>query len=179
MLLICANLILENTLQLSLCKPCSEIHHCLQNSQYPLYFHHYHRQHWQHHRSHHQHHRQQPHFAPLNNEFISQSTCSRVSPVKIVSSASCRSALTWNLGLKKVECLYLYILFLAYFYFTKICEPLVTFGFNFSILNSHFSTISSFCLYFTFLVKTGWVWGVIFLLLVKRGGCQKFCMMFR
>ena len=32
---------------------------------------------------------------------------------KIVSSLSCRSALRWNLG---VECLYLYILFFAFFF---------------------------------------------------------------
>ena len=30
-------------------------------------------------------------------------------------------------GPQKVECLYLFILFFAYFYFTKICEPLVAF----------------------------------------------------
>ena len=32
-------------------------------------------------------------------------------------------------GPYKVECLYLYILLFEYFYFTKICEPLVTFCF--------------------------------------------------
>ena len=73
--------------------------------------------------------------------------------------------------IKKVESWYLYILLFAYFYFTKICEPLVTFAFNCSILNIHLSTIPPFCLYFTFfLVKTGWGLGVIFWLLVKRGG---------
>ena len=52
--------------------------------------------------------------------WTAQPTCSRASPLMIVSSLSYWSALS---------ALYLYILFLAYFYFTKICDPLVTFCF--------------------------------------------------
>ena len=52
--------------------------------------------------------------------WTAQPTCSRASPLMIVSSLSYWSALS---------ALYLNILFLAYFYFTKICDSLVTFCF--------------------------------------------------
>ena len=99
---------------------------------------------------------------------------------KIVSSLNCRGALRWNLGLKKQSaCTFISSSLHIYFVFTKICEPFGYLLFQFSILNINISTISSYCLYFTFLVETGW-WergGLSFFLLVKRGSCQKFFMM--
>ena len=61
-----------------------------------------------------------------------------------------------------------------YFYFTKIGEPLVTLLFLVFYLNINLSTISPYCLYFTFLVKT-WLGGgsLPFFLLVKKGDCLK------
>ena len=57
-----------------------------------------------------------------------------------------------------LECLYLDILFFAYFYFyfTKIWEHLVTFCFSFSILNINLSTFSSVLPIFYFL-RQDWV----------------------
>ena len=49
------------------------------------------------------------------------------STIYMFKSIQVPEVLGMEFGPQKVECWYLFILFFAYFYFTKICEPLVAF----------------------------------------------------
>ena len=103
--------------------------------------------------------------------WTAQPTCSRASPLMIVSSLSYWSALS--------ACTFISSS-LHIFISQKSVNVKLPFVFSFVFkpcppdLNTDLSTISSYCLYFTFLVKTGWGGGGLpFFLLVKKGGFQK------
>ena len=102
--------------------------------------------------------------------WTAQPTCSRASPLMIVSSLSYWSALS--------ACTFISSS-LHIFISQKSVNVKLPFVFSFVFkpcppdLNTDLSTISSYCLYFTFLVKTGWGGGVAFFSFGQEGGLSK------
>ena len=124
------NVMPENTLQLSLWRHVLNFIIVTKNSQYNLHFQdhhrHHHRQHLQHHLSHHHYHhyQHQQHYASLNYKWnrtvilwIAQSFKSV--PTKDSPFPHLLKSFEMEFGPQKVKCLYLYILFFAYFLFRK------------------------------------------------------------
>ena len=118
---------------------------------------------YHHHQHHHQH---QQHFASPNYEQLIYMFKSI--PTKDSQFPQLPKCFKMEFGLQKSRVLVSLNPLLCIFLFHKNLQPLVTFCFLFSILNIHLSTISSYCLYFTFLVKTAWR-GCIFFFWSRAG----------